>query len=356
MIKKIKRAMTSFRKRCAKTIFDKRSKSGKKLDMNNAGSILFFRHDNKIGDMAVLTLVFRELKKRYPKIKIYVLCGKDNKEIIKNNPNVDEIVEISGKLFADLQVYKVLRQKKIDIAVDFFIFKPRPKHLFMIRRINPEFLIGFHKRDYNMYDLSIDCDVNELHISQRYKILLKELGIEASSLNYDVFLNSADEENAKSLFGGIENKLIINPFAASRHRTFTFEKLQDLINKLTKDFSVFIVCSKKSPYSLKAIEGARVIETSSILESAAYVKYCDYVISPDTSIVHIAAAFKKKMIALFLDYSNEEEKINKVWAPGYEDAVKICVDAKNGKVENDIKNIDNELIANAVKNLLPKGN
>ncbi|MCL2145376.1 MAG: glycosyltransferase family 9 protein [Endomicrobia bacterium] len=354
----IKKTITSFRKYFAKMLFDRSVKSGKKLDMGGVKSILFLRHDNKIGDMAVLTLVFRELKKRYPEIKIYVLCGKDNKEIIKNNPNVDEIIEVSGRFFDDLSVYKMLKNKKIDAAVDFFIFRPRPKHLFMIRRIDPEFLIGFHKQDYNMYDLSINCDINELHISQRYKILLKELGIDASSLDYDVFLDPADEENAKILFNGIKNKLIINPFAASRHRSFDFEKLQDLINKLKeeKDFNIFIICSKKSSHLIKEIGGAALIETSNILESAAYIKYCDYVISPDTSIVHITAAFKKKMISLFLDYSNEEEKINKVWAPGYKDAVEICVDTKNGNFENDINNIGNGSIVNTLKNLLPKEN
>jgi len=331
-------------------LFDKSAKSGKKPDMNTVKSILFLRHDNKIGDMVVLTLVFREIKKQYPAIKIYVLCGKDNKEIIKNNPNIDEIIEVNGRFFDDLSVYKVLKHKKIDVAVDFFIFRPRPKHLFMIRRINPAFLIGFRKQDYNMYDLSINCCLNELHISQRYKILLKELGVEASTLDYDMFLDSIDEKNAGNLFKNVENKLIINPFAASRHRSIDFEKLQSLINKLKeeKEFAIFIVCSKKSSHLIKGLKGASVIETSNILESSAYIKYCDCVISPDTSIVHIAAAFKKKMIALFLDYSNEEEKINKIWAPNYDEAVQISVDTQNGSVSNDINNIDNDIIINEI--------
>ena len=343
---KIKNIIKSFRKSLAKFLFDKRKKTNKKLDIENVKSVLFFREDNKIGDMVVLTLVFRELKKCYPQIKIYVVCGKDNKEIIKNNPNVDEIIEVSGKLFDDLSAYKILRGKKIDAAVDFFPFRPRPKHLFMIRRVNPAFLIGFHKQAYNTYDASVNCCVNELHISERYKILLKEFGIEASSLDYDVFLNPADEENARSLFAGIKNKLIINPFAASKHRTFSFEKLQGLINKLKEenDFNIFIICSKKSSCLLKGIEGAAVIETSGILESAAYIKHCDYVISPDTSIVHIAAAFKKKMIALFLDYSAKKERVDKIWAPNYDKAVQILLDTQNGSLSNDINNISNDII------------
>ncbi|MDR1195393.1 MAG: glycosyltransferase family 9 protein [Endomicrobium sp.] len=357
MIKKIKRQIREFRKSFAKLIFDKKINPNAVLNIAGSKKILFLRDDDKIGDMAALTLVFREFKKHYPDVKILALCGKHNKEIIKYNPNVDEIIEISGKFIKDLCAYKSLKRRMIDIAVDFFIFDPRPKRLFIMRTIAPKFLIGFHKNNYKIYDFSIDCDINKLHISKRYEFLLKELGIKASSLDYDIFLNPEDEKKAKELFEGVKNNLIINPFAASKHRSFSFERLQELIDKLKekKDLNVFVICAKESFDLLSGLNGAKVLSSNSILESAAYIKYCDYVISPDTSIVHISAAFKKKMLALFLDYSKCEEKIDEVWAPGYENAVKICVDTKNSVLENDIKNISADLIIETFFKLIDKG-
>ncbi|MCL2485709.1 MAG: glycosyltransferase family 9 protein [Endomicrobia bacterium] len=333
---KIKNTLTSLRKSLAKFLFDKKQKSNKTFYIKNIKSVLFLRNDNKIGDMVVLTLVFRELKIKYPAIKISVLCCKDNKEIIKNNPNVDEIVETPNIC------------KKNDLAVDFFVFRPRPKHLLMLRRINPAFLIGFNKKDYNIYDLSIDCDINRLHISKRYEILLETLGVKPASLKYDICIDENLEKKAKEFFSANKSNLIINPFAASKHRSFSFDKLQSLINGIKEKFDVniYAICEKKSAGMLKGLKGAKILETGSILESAAYIKYCDYVLTPDTSIVHIAAAFGKKMIALYLDYSSHGEKINEVWAPGYADAVQISVDTKNGTLENDINNIDNEAIIN----------
>ncbi|MDR2426242.1 MAG: glycosyltransferase family 9 protein [Endomicrobium sp.] len=354
MIKKIRIWFKEFRKYFAKLIFDKKINPSAFLNISESKNILFLKYDNKIGDMAVLSLVFREFKRYYPQVRILVLCGKDNKEIIKYNPYVDEIIEISGKFIKDFGIYKALKQMTIDIAVDFFIFNPRPKHLFAIRTIAPKFLIGFHKQNYKMYDFSINCDVNELHISKRYESLLKELGIKPSSLDYDIFLNPEDERKAKTLFKDGKNNLIINPFAASKHRSFSFEKLQELIVKLKekKDLNIYVICPKRYSNLLNGLYGAVLLDIDSILESAAFVKYCDYIISPDTSIVHIAAAFKKKMLALFLDYSDFEEKICKVWAPpDYEGAFKVCVDTKNGALENDIKNIDNSLIIEKFINL-----
>ena len=356
MFKKIKTAIKSFRKSLAKALFDKRKRSNKTLDMNNVKSVLFLRSDNKIGDMVVLTLVFRELKRKYPDIKISVLCGKDNKEIIKNNPNVDEIIEqqlrITGNKVPNYELRINDKDNSItDVVVDFFVFRPRPKHLLMLRRLNPGFLIGFNKQDYNIYDLSINCDVNTLHISKRYEILLEALAIKPASLKYDIFLDENTERKAKEIFSKNKNNLVINPFAASRHRSFSFDKLQTLINSIKEkaDVNIYAICAKNSAGLLKDLKGAEVLETDSILESAAFIKYCDYVLTPDTSIVHIAAAFGKKTVALYLDYCGQEEKINEIWAPGYADAVQISVDTKNGTLENDIKNIENEIILKALE-------
>ncbi|MGL6099176.1 MAG: glycosyltransferase family 9 protein, partial [Fusobacteriaceae bacterium] len=52
------------------------------------------------------------------------------------------------------------------------------------------------------------------------------------------------------------------------------------------------------------------------------IKKSDYVVSPDTSIVHIAAAFKKKMTAIYRADSLEDMN-SKLWAPNYKEARQI---------------------------------
>jgi ADP-heptose:LPS heptosyltransferase len=350
----MKNRLKLFRKYAAKKLLDKKTRQHKVFDIRKIKSILFLRYDNKIGDMVISTLMFREIKKQFPDIKIYVLCGKDSGEIIRKNPYVDEIVELKSGFFSRFAIFRYLKNKKIDAAIDFYQFKQRPLKLLMLRIIDPGYLIGFHKQDYNMYDMSVDCDINEMHITKRYEHFMNMIGVEVKSLKYDIFIDAKQEEKAKSLMVKSKNNILINPFAASKHRSFSFYKLQNLINHINKikefNVSVYVLCVNSSLNLLKGLKGAEIVSVDSIQESAALVKYCDCVITPDTAIVHIAAAFNKRMISIYLDFSSKEERNDKVWAPGYDNAVQLCVDTKNGMFEDDIKSINNNLIVEALLN------
>ncbi len=339
--------LKNFRKSLAKKLFDKRVKSDSSLDMSKANSVLFLRYDDKIGDMVVSTLLYREIKKQYPNIKIYVLCGKNSKEIIKYNPYIDNIYPYTNNFFKDFFVYKQIRKENIDLVIDFIQFRLRPKQLLTLRILNPKFLIGFNKSIYNIYDLSVKCDTYKLHISKRYEILLNQLGIQNPSLKYDIFLDKKFEEVSNNLFNGNKN-IIINPMSASVHRSFSLNKLNDLIENIHKMniFKIFIICQKKYEYIFSNIKNAQCICCNSILETASFIKNCTIVISPDTSIVHIANAFNKKLVSLYLDYSNQEEKINVVWAPNYDNAIQLISKTK------DINDIDNLEIIKALKSLM----
>ncbi len=346
--KKVKDKIKSFRKSFAKILFDKKIKSNKILDMSKAKSILFFRNDDKIGDMVISTLLFREVKKHYPDIKVFVLCGKNNKEIIKYNPNVDEIIEISGKIFKDLQVFKYLKSKKIDIAVDFFPFRPRPKHLLMMKKIDSEFLIGLYKEQYNTYDYSLNVDYKKCHITEIYRQLLEFLEIHNPRLNYDIYLAENEEDYAKTVVSNLSSSkiLFLNTYAAMKDKHFSFEKISNLIFLLqqSKDVTIILNTTNEMQKNFLYNDKIYIPTRKDILSVAALIKKSDFVITPDTSIVHIAAAFNKKMIALYLSDDNSDEKLNAIWAPNYSNAVQLSVDTKNGILPNNIDNIDNSSI------------
>ena len=116
----------NFRKSIAKKLFDKKVKSNITFDMSKINSVLILRDDNKIGDMVITTILFREIKKQYPNIKIYVLCGKANKIIIKDNPYVDKIFICDNIFFKNISLYKQIRKEKIDLVIDFLLFKTKP--------------------------------------------------------------------------------------------------------------------------------------------------------------------------------------------------------------------------------------
>jgi ADP-heptose:LPS heptosyltransferase len=354
----------------AKFVLDKRNKISDyqdfyddktgTLDISKFKTVLFIIHDDRIGDMVISTISFREIKKKYPNIKISVLCGKNSKEILKYNSYVDEIIEISGKFLKDFHIYKRLRFEKDIVLVDFFEFDLRPAHLLFLRIVNPKFLIGFYKKKYKTYDISIEETFFDVHIINRHKVILKIFGIDNADFTYDIFISEKEKECAKFYLdkSGGKYKVVVNPFASSKHRTFKREKLQSLIEQIEKikDCCIYILCPPNRYESIKDIESDKkavfIVQLKSILSVAYLIKECDIVISPDTSIIHIASAFKKKTIGLYLDFSNRLEKTDIIWGPNNPNAVIINADSQNGKAENDIKNIDNEKILKVFKEMI----
>jgi ADP-heptose:LPS heptosyltransferase len=354
----LKNKLRSFKKSLAKTILDKRTKSIKSLEINRVKSILFFRDDDKIGDIVVSTLLFREIKKKYPDISIVVVCGKNSREILKYNNNVSQIYEIKQNFLKNVVVFRELKKHNISLAVDFYTFRPRFKRLLMLRIVSAKFLIGFYKDLYNIYDLSIGENFFNKHISKRYEYLLNLLNIKKPDLKYDIILSSNEENKALELVKKCHAKynIVLNPFGASRHRSFSFNKLKELVYLLENkiDCCLFILCQESNKEEVKSLEDDKIFIASfkSALESVALIKYAGVVITPDTSIVHIATAFNKKTVALYLDYSGAYEKIDKIWGPNNPNAIALSVDTKNKRLENDIKNIPNTNILNALQKLL----
>jgi lipopolysaccharide heptosyltransferase II len=85
------------------------------LEEGEIRSILFLRHD-RVGDMVLSTPVFKALKRRFPHARLAVLASEGNWEVIKNNPNIDEIVVFRGLY----RFIKEMRTKGFDLTIDPF--------------------------------------------------------------------------------------------------------------------------------------------------------------------------------------------------------------------------------------------
>ena len=335
--------LKQFRKSLSKFIFDKKEKSKDILDMNKINSILILRDDNKIGDMIITTILFREIKKTYPHIKIFVLCGNANKIILENNPYVDEVFISHNEFFKDLSIYKKLRKQKIDLLIDFWLFRPKPKHFFKLRTINPKFLLGICKQKYNIYDISVNVDYNTEHMSKIYTEILHHLYIKDVNTNYDIFLDKKYEDYAKSVIKNSNEKYIFfNTHSASKDRSLSFDKIRELLQMLYKyNFKIIL----NSQYDINN-ENIIVPRKDNFLYIIALVKYSDTILTINTSIIHVANVFDKKLIAVYNNDTMNEEKISQVWAPNYNNAIQLL------SKKRDINSVDTTEIEESINKLL----
>lgn len=356
LIKKLNRIFQDYmrekRLKIGKYIWDRKEKAkiiegDNFLEDNDIKSILFLRYDGKIGDMVVNSLMFREIKKVYPNIKIGVVARGAAIDIIKDNPNVDKIYEYykDRKKIKDLALK--IKEEKYDLLIDFSEML-RINQMMLINLCGARFNIGLDRKEWKLFDLSIKSDKDfkwTEHITNRYLAYLIKLGLKKENIDisYDIYLK--DEKKYEVFFNEIKEnkKLILNPYGASKHKSFSVENLENIINYLkNRDIAIILVYFGDKYKELEFLEKKykhvyMPQKIESILDTAILIKKSDYVISPDTSIVHIASALNKKMITVYPPKGGKYGVDHLVWAPKSEySRVIFCKDKTGTYDEIDI--------------------
>ena len=372
LIKKINRIFQDYmrvkRLKIGKYIWDRKEKAkiiegDNFLKDNSIKSILFLRYDGKIGDMIVNSLMFREIKKVYPDIKIGVIARGAAIDIIKDNPNVDKIYEYykDRKKIKDLALK--IKEEKYDLLIDFSEML-RVNQMMLINLCRARINIGLDRKGWELFDLSIESGKDfkwTEHITKRYLAYLIKLGLKKENINisYDIYLK--DEKRYEVFFNEIKEskKLILNPYGASKHKSFSIESLENIITYLKdKDIAIILTYFGDKYKELEFLEKKYKYvyipkKIESILDTAILIKKSDYVISPDTSIVHIASAFNKKMITVYPPKGGKYGVDHLVWAPKSEySRVIFCKDKIGTYDEIDINTFNMEEMKEEILKLI----
>ena len=372
LIKKINRIFQDYmrekRLKIGKYIWDRKEKAkivegDNFLKDNSIKSILFLRYDGKIGDMIVNSLMFREIKKVYPDIRIGVIARGAAIDIIKDNPNVDKIYEYykDRKKIKDLALK--IKEEKYDLLIDFSEML-RVNQMMLINLCRARINIGLDRKGWELFDLSIESGKDfkwTEHITKRYLAYLIKLGLKKENIDisYDIYLK--DKKKYEVFFNEIKEskKLILNPYGASKHKSFSIETLENIITYLKdKDIAIILTYFGDKYKELESLEKKYKYvyipkKIESILDTAILIKKGDYVISPDTSIVHIASAFNKKMITVYPPKGGKYGVDHLVWAPKSEySRVIFCKDKIGNYDEIDINTFNMEEMKEEILKLI----
>lgn len=369
MIRKLNRIFQDYmrekRLKMGRYIWDRKEKKekiveGNFIEKNSIKSILFLRYDGKIGDMVVNTVMFREIKKQYPSMKIGVVARGAAKEIIKNNPYIDKIYNYEKNSKKIKELANEISKEEYDLLIDFSEML-RVNQMMLINLCKARYNMGLNREDWKLFDKSYSFPKGEFHIVEVYKKVLEEIGIKNPNLDYDLHFTEKEKQNVEVLLNNFRDKkiFVLNPFAASKHRDFNREKIKGIIDIILKKENrvVFLIGEKKREEEIENIikeysEDVFFAKLDSIMETTFLIKKADFVITPDTSIVHIAAAFKKKMIAVYREDLNIEVKNKNLWSPNYSDAIQVFsrdLDVKKGE-ESDINKFKLEEIEKIINN------
>lgn len=288
------------------------------LDGGRVKRLLFLRPETKIGDMVISLPVFDGFKKIFPHVEISILCSPRNVSLIKDDPRFEKIFLYRKNIRKDIRELFRIRREKYDAVLD-LLCDDSVTSLFISQWCAPgKPRLGVGKRkfarfyDFNRYN-SVD---NSRHIINNTLHLLDAFGVDSSVVSgyAPVFISSESHKKAGDFYRTLQFdipgiKLVgFNLSAGSVSRKWSREKQIELIKKIhvyDDKIRMVVITVPKEREQGERLCGKfpgmlyHIPDRMNIIDVAAVIKKLDMLITPDTSLVHIARSIGVPVVSMY---------------------------------------------------------
>ena len=257
---------------------------------------------SSIGDIVLTTPVIRCVKEQLEGVEVHFLTKSTFRSILESNPYVDKIYAIQKEID---EVLPDLKKEAYDLIIDLHN---------NLRTWRLGWQLGVPINRFNKINrqkwMMVNFKWNQLpskHIVDRYLDAARSLGVENDDKGLDYFISEKDDSVAKdylsTIFPNQESFIAIVIGAAHATKCLPKEKLAAICHKIQQP-----VLLLGGPGDVD--KGDWIVQNTSlnvtntsgqfnINQSAALIKYADLVVTHDTGLMHIAAAFNKKIISVW---------------------------------------------------------
>lgn len=320
--------------------------------------------NQKIGDMIVCSPILREIKSAYPKAELHVLASEVNKELVLSSPYVDKVYVYKNQWQKLLPLLLTLRKLNFDVAIE-LEYKVVSRIIILLRIVKPNCILSVSKKEgrYGMDPQAVmpyDYYTNPNLVHQRDTCLdtLRLLNINYQNKSYDVFYSEKNKLDALSFLSLYKTSKILiglNIEGSSIEKRISNNDVTKIILELySMDNNIIIILlhkpddrdliSKLIPHEASSYVFPSY-PTESVLDLAAVIDNLDLIISPDTSIVHMACAFKKPLVAIY----RKDMMLFEIWHP-----ISDCNYVVFSDYEDSLKYINVEDIVDKTSRLIKK--
>jgi ADP-heptose:LPS heptosyltransferase len=254
---------------------------------------------SSIGDIVLTSPVVRCLKKQVPGAEIHFLVKPQFRTVVANNPYIDKIHTLQedwDRMISDLKaehfdqvidLHHNLRTLRVKRALNI------PAHSF--NKLNIEKFI-FVKLKWNV--------MPRVHIVDRYLDTVKSFGVVNDGAGLDYFIAPQEEVQQKDIPASHQAGFIALVIGASFYtKKLPVYKLQDLCRKVNHPIMLLGGPEEFAEgEEIRKADDVKIYNACgkfSLNESADLVRKAKLVIAHDTGLMHIAAALKKPVIAVW---------------------------------------------------------
>jgi ADP-heptose:LPS heptosyltransferase len=254
---------------------------------------------SSIGDIVLTTPVVRCLKKQVPDAVIHYLTKKSFSPILMSNPYIDQLHFLEEDMDALLNK---LQQEKFDVIIDLH----KNMRTLRVKRALKKKSFSFEKlnvQKWVMTNLKINFLPN-IHIVDRYMETVSSFGVVNDGAGLDYFIPS-DEVFSISQLPGLFHQGYVGIVTGAAHATkrIPLDKLKEICREI--DLPVVLLGGKEDRETGEVLAGLspeRIFNACGFLtinQSASLVEQARVILTPDTGLMHIAAAFQKPIIAVW---------------------------------------------------------
>jgi len=254
---------------------------------------------SSIGDIVLTTPVLRGLKSEVENAEIHNLVKKSFYPVIQANPYIDKILVYDNNLN---QLIRQIKQEQYHYIIDLH----HNLRSLLIKNRTRILAFSFNKLNFKKW-LMVKFKINRLpekHIVDRYLETVQLFDVKNDQQGLDYFIPETDTNAINKLPASFQNGYIAI-VAGAKHNTKKLpqQKIIDFCNYIY--YPLVLLGGKEDSENGSEIEAKTKAEVFNacgkltINESAAMIRDSRLVITHDTGLMHIAAAFKKTIFSIW---------------------------------------------------------
>jgi len=255
---------------------------------------------SSIGDIVLTTPVIRCLKQQVKGAEVHFLTKPSYRCLIENNPYIDVLHLLDSNLSDTI---RELKKENFDYLIDLH----HNLRTFVIKQRLGVLSFSFNKINFRKFLLTafkINC-LPRQHIVDRYLDTLRLFDVKNDGQGLDYFIPEKDKIVVKNFLSPSHHAGYVAFAIGAQHAT----------KKLFPEKIVKILIGMKKPVVLLGGDedrkwGEEIVQKAGSLvfnacgrcnlnQSASLIEQANVVITPDTGLMHIAAAFKKKIVSVW---------------------------------------------------------
>ena len=254
---------------------------------------------SSIGDIVLTTPVVRCLKRQVATAEVHYLTKRAFRPILEANPYIDKIHCLSDDLSG---LVEALREEDFDYVIDLHhnlrtvrVKRALGKKAFSFDKLN---IVKWWYTNFKWNRMP------DRHIVDRYLDTVASFGVKNDGAGLDYFIPAADELSAGDIPTSHQAGYVgLVVGAALATKKLPFHKLREVCERVS--FPLILLGGPEDAEvgeKLAAIDPVRIYNSCgkfNLNESAALVRQARVVVTHDTGLMHIAAAFRRPVVSVW---------------------------------------------------------